>query len=71
MELYAASVDVDALVDATRVAAAYADEVLFGYDTANAAAAIRRLRAERVEGVTHGPGDAAKDAAEDAAGDTG
>jgi hypothetical protein len=57
IELYAVDVDVDALVDATTVAAAYADAVYFGYDAANAAAAIRRLRAEGREGVTHGDDD--------------
>jgi hypothetical protein len=54
VELYAVEVDVDALVDATTVAEAYADAVYFGYDASNAAAAVRRLRADRREGVTHG-----------------
>ncbi|WP_299333347.1 hypothetical protein [Haloplanus sp.] len=54
VELYAVEVDVDALVDATTVAEAYADAVYFGYDASNTAAAIRRLRADRRDGVTHG-----------------
>ncbi|MFC7255848.1 hypothetical protein [Haloplanus litoreus] len=54
VELYAVEVDVDALVGATEVADAYADAVYFGYDASNAAAAIRRMRADRREGVSHG-----------------
>ncbi|MEF8856757.1 MAG: hypothetical protein V5A16_04980 [Haloplanus sp.] len=54
VELYAVEVDVDALVHAAEVAAAYADDVLFGYDGSNARAAIRRLRADERDGVTHG-----------------
>ncbi|MFB6195317.1 MAG: hypothetical protein ABEI80_04035, partial [Haloplanus sp.] len=54
VELYAVEVDIDALVDATGVAEAYADAVYFGYDASNAAAAIRRLRADRRDGVSHG-----------------
>jgi len=59
IELYAVNVDVDDLIHATEVASAYAKDVLFGYDASNAAAALRRMRAETREGVTHGvPGDA-------------
>jgi hypothetical protein len=54
IELYAVEVDIDALVHATEVAAAYADGVYFGYDASNAAATIRRLQADRQEGVSHG-----------------
>lgn len=54
IELYAVEVEVDALVGATEVADAYADAVYFGYDASNAAAAIRRMRADRREGVSHG-----------------
>mgnify|MGYP000150354336 CR=1 FL=1 len=54
IELYAVDVDVDALVAATEVAEAYADGVYFGYDASNAAATIRRLQADRGDGVTHG-----------------
>ncbi|MEF8856790.1 MAG: hypothetical protein V5A16_05150 [Haloplanus sp.] len=54
IELYAVEVDVDALAHATAVAEAYADAVYFGYDASNAAATIRRLRADRREGVSHG-----------------
>jgi hypothetical protein len=57
VELYAVEVDVDALVDATTVGEAYADAVYFGYDASNAAAAIRRLQADRRDGVTHGDED--------------
>ncbi|MFB6079743.1 MAG: hypothetical protein ABEJ81_01900 [Haloferacaceae archaeon] len=55
VELYAANVEVDALVDAARVADEYADGVCFGYDTGTAAAAIRRLRAG--QGDTYAPDD--------------
>jgi len=54
IELYAVDVDVDDLVHATEVAGEYADNVLFGYDASNAAAALRRMQAEAREGVTHG-----------------
>jgi hypothetical protein len=57
IELYAVEVDIDALVHATEVAEAYADGVYFGYDASNAAATIRRLQADRQEGVTHGDGE--------------
>ncbi len=57
IELYAVDVDIDALVHATEVAEAYADAVYFGYDASNAAAAIRRLQADRQEGVSHGAGE--------------
>jgi hypothetical protein len=58
IELYAVNVDVDALVHATEVAAAYGTDVLFGYDASNAAAALRRMRADAQEGKTHTPEDA-------------
>ncbi|MES3517963.1 MAG: hypothetical protein PPP58_09895 [Natronomonas sp.] len=51
VELYAVDVDIDALIDATAVAAEYADSVLFGYDGANARAALRRMDADAREGV--------------------
>ena len=54
-ELYAVNVDIDDLVHATEVAAAYGDSVLFGYDATNAAAALRRMRADGQDGVTHRP----------------
>ncbi|WP_117591317.1 hypothetical protein [Haloprofundus halophilus] len=54
IELYAVNVDVDDLVHATEVAEAYANDVFFGYDASNAAAAVRRKRADAREGVTYG-----------------
>ena len=51
VELYAVNVDVDALVHATEVAAAYGEAVLFGYDASNARAALRRMDADSREGV--------------------
>lgn len=55
VELYALNIDLDALVGATRVAAAYADGVSFGYEAGNARAAVRRMRAQTNDGETHGP----------------
>lgn len=53
IELYAANVEVDSLSKATSVAAAYADDVVFGYDAATARAVVRRRRAESSEGTTY------------------
>jgi hypothetical protein len=58
IELYAVDVDVDDLIHATEVAGAYAEDVFFGYDASNATAALRRLRADRREGVEFDPDDA-------------
>ncbi|WP_380678106.1 hypothetical protein [Salinigranum sp. GCM10025319] len=58
IELYAVNVDVDDLIHATEVAAAYGNDVLFGYDASNAAAALRRMRADAEEGRTFTPDDA-------------
>jgi hypothetical protein len=55
VELYAVDVDLDALVRATEVAEAYADDVFFGYDASNGTAALRRMRADAREGATHRP----------------
>ncbi|ALG82467.1 hypothetical protein [Halanaeroarchaeum sulfurireducens] len=58
IELLAALVPMDNLVDAARVADAHAKDVYFGYDGNNASAAIRRLDAEEREGKTFGaPGE--------------
>jgi hypothetical protein len=54
VELYAVDVDVDNLIHAAEVADAYAEDVLFGYDASNARAALRRMKAEAREGVSHG-----------------
>lgn len=55
IELYAVNVDVDDLIDATEVADAYGKDVFFGYDAANAKAALRRRHADAREGETYGP----------------
>ncbi|MFC7133981.1 MULTISPECIES: hypothetical protein [Salinibaculum] len=55
LELYAVEVDIDALIHAAEVADAYAESVLFGYDASNAVAALRRMRADERDGVSHGP----------------
>ena len=55
IELYAVDVDLDDLVHATEVAETYAENVYFGYDASNAAAAIRRKDADARGGVTHRP----------------
>ncbi|WP_336359601.1 hypothetical protein [Haladaptatus sp. ZSTT2] len=54
VELYAVDVDIDNLIHATDVADAYANNVYFGYDASNAVAALRRMKAEDREGVSHG-----------------
>ena len=54
IELYAVDVDVDNLIHATEVADAYANDVYYGYDAATARAAIRRMRADERDGVSHG-----------------
>ncbi|WP_336022590.1 hypothetical protein [Halobellus salinisoli] len=55
VELYAVDVDVDDLIGATEVAEAYGENVYFGYDASNAAAAVRRKSADERSGVTHRP----------------
>ncbi|MFB6119592.1 MAG: hypothetical protein ABEJ68_00570 [Halobacteriaceae archaeon] len=55
VELYAAGVDVDALLDAVGAVEEYANHIYFGYDAGAGRAAIRRMRAERREGETHRP----------------
>lgn len=55
VELYAVDVGLDDLIHATRVAEEYGNDVYFGYDASNAAAAIRRKGADARSGVTHGP----------------
>jgi hypothetical protein len=54
IELYAANVEVDALLRATDVAEASADAVYFGYESGTARAALRRRRAEEREGESFG-----------------
>ncbi|MFC7154660.1 hypothetical protein ACFQPA_04220 [Halomarina halobia] len=55
IELYAVNVDVDRLIKASEVADAYSKDVLFGYDAANARAALRRMDADARPGETFGP----------------
>ena len=55
IELYAVDVDVDNLIHAAEVADSYANDVLFGYDAAQAAAAIRRMDADAREGESYSP----------------
>ncbi|WP_336344375.1 hypothetical protein [Halalkalicoccus ordinarius] len=55
IELYTVDVDVDKLIHATEVADAYAKDVLFGYDAAQAQAMLRRMRADTREGRSYGP----------------
>lgn len=57
VELYAINIDTDTLVDATRVASAYGQRVLFGYQAGNGRAVVRRLRADEQEGLSCGPDD--------------
>ncbi|TQQ82578.1 hypothetical protein EGH24_03755 [Halonotius terrestris] len=55
VELYAVDVDVDKLIGAAEVADTYAKDVLFGYDAAQASAAIRRKDADERAGETYSP----------------
>ncbi|SDM72367.1 hypothetical protein SAMN04487949_2405 [Halogranum gelatinilyticum] len=52
IELYAVEVDIDDLIHAVEVADAYAKDVFFGYDASNAAATLRRMKADEQEGKT-------------------
>ncbi|MFW6320360.1 MAG: hypothetical protein ACOC0Z_00790 [Halohasta sp.] len=55
VELYAVNVEVDNLIHAAEVADTYAKDVFFGYDAAQASAAIRRKNADQREGESYGP----------------
>ena len=55
VELYAVDVDVDNLIGAAEVAETYAKDVFFGYDAAQASAAIRRKNADTRTGETYSP----------------
>ena len=55
IELYAVDVDVDNLIQAAEVAGTYATNVFFGYDAAQASAAIRRQGADQQDGETYTP----------------
>jgi len=55
IELYAINIELDNLIHAMEVAEEYANAVLFGYESGNARAALRRRRADDREGVSHGP----------------
>ena len=54
VELYAPDIEIDDLIHAADVADAYAKDVLFGYDSSNARAAVRRMNAERNQGNVYG-----------------
>ncbi len=57
IELYAINIEMDNLVHAMEVADEYAETVLFGYESGNARAAIRRVRADQRDGKSFGPND--------------
>jgi hypothetical protein len=57
VELYAIGIDLDNLADATEVAAAYGERVLFGYQAGSGRAVVRRLRADEQQGISQGPDD--------------
>ncbi|SEQ34045.1 hypothetical protein [Natrinema salaciae] len=61
VELYAVNVDIDNLIHATEVAREYANGVFFGYEASNGRAALRRMRADERDGVTHGEPGAESD----------
>lgn len=53
IELYAIDIEIDNLIQAAEVASEYGERVLFGYQSGNARAAIRRLRASEREGTEY------------------
>jgi hypothetical protein len=55
IEVYAIDIDLGNLVHAVEVADEYAETVIFGYEAGAARGAIRRMRADEREGVSHGP----------------
>lgn len=55
VELYAINIDIEDLIKAGEVVGEYGESVLFGYESGNARAALRRMRADEREGVSHGP----------------
>ncbi|MXR40979.1 hypothetical protein GRX01_06440 [Halobaculum sp. WSA2] len=63
VELYAVNVDVDDLNHAAEVAAAYGEDVFFGYDASQSVAALRRMKADAREGRSYG-GDDPEDVSE-------
>lgn len=54
VELYAVNVDLDNLINATKVADEYGKDVLFGYDASNARATLRRMKADARAGDSRG-----------------
>ncbi|MFC7074267.1 hypothetical protein ACFQJ7_06905 [Halovenus rubra] len=55
IELYAININMDNLVHATEVAQEYGERVLFGYQSGNGRAVIRRMEAKEQDGVEFGP----------------
>ena len=55
VELYAIDIDIDDLIHAAEVVGEYGESVLFGYESANARGALRRMRADENEGETYRP----------------
>jgi hypothetical protein len=56
IELYAVDVRIDALIDAMQAVDPVADEIILGYDSSIATAAVRRLRADATAGSAYAPG---------------
>ena len=56
IELYAVNIDVEDLIHAMEVAEEYSESVLFGYESSNARAALRRKQADERDGESFGPG---------------
>ena len=55
VELYAVDVRIDALIGAMHTVGPYADEIILGYDSSTATAAVRRMQADEVTGTAYGP----------------
>ena len=55
IELYAVDVRIDALIGAIQTVEPFADEIILGYDSSTATAAVRRMRADATAGSVYAP----------------
>jgi hypothetical protein len=55
VELYAVDVRIDALIGAMHTVDPYVDEIILGYDSSTATAAVRRMQADEITGTAYGP----------------
>ena len=57
VELFAGEASINALVETSETVESYASTVIFGYDGAQARAAVRRIRANETTGTSHHPAE--------------